>query len=81
MSEVMDFIENIKNVKAEISTVLIVNPESIKVLEEETKKYPNVYLIEDSLAKPNTAIVIKDRELKKILIEAYESRKAGANNG
>ena len=77
----MDLIENIKNVQAEISTVLIVNPESIKVLEEETKKYLNVYLIEDSLAKPNTANVIKDRELKKMLIEAYESRKAGANNG
>lgn len=81
MSEVMELIENIKNVKAEISTVLIVNPDSIKVLEEETKKYPNVYLIEDSLAKPNTAIVIKDRELKKMLIEVYESKKAGANNG
>ena len=77
----MDFIENIKNAQAEISTVLIVNPESIKVLEEETKKYPNVYLIEDSLAKPNTAIVIKDLELKKMLIEAYDSRKAGKKNG
>lgn len=81
MSDVMDFIENIKNVQAEISTVLIVNSESTKVLEEETKKYPNVYLIEDSIVKPNTAIVIKDLELKKMLIEAYESRKAGGING
>lgn len=70
-------LNEIKTMQAEISTVLLCNPETIKAIGEEVKKYPNVYLIEEVNVEPNTFFVVKDLDLKKALIETYENRKKG----
>lgn len=71
-------IDNIKTFQAEMATVLLCNPETKKAIEEKVKKDSNVYLIEESFVEPNTVFVVKDLELKKMLIESYKNRREGA---
>lgn len=75
MMDARILIEEIKTMQADISQVLLCNQETKKIIEEEAKKIPNVYLIELNIVEPNTVLVVKDLGLKKILIESYENRK------
>ena len=68
-------LNEIKTMQAEIALVFICHPETKKIVEEATADHPNVYIIEEVNAEPNTVFMVKDLDLKKALIESYESRK------
>lgn len=76
MSDAKALLEKMKNVQAEIAIVYLCNPETKKVIEQRIDDIsPNVYIIEEKYIEPNQVLVVKDLELKKTLIEMYESRK------
>lgn len=75
MSDAKAILHEIKTMQALIKTVCICNPETKKVIGERLETLSDVILIEDNHVEPNTILVVKDLELKKALIEMYESKK------
>ena len=76
MNDAKILLEEMLRIKAITSPVILCNPKNKKDIEEKVKQeYPEAYLIEQNYVKPNTVLVVKDLELKKALIEAYENKK------
>ena len=68
MSDARKFLDGLETVQAELAHVFFCNPKNKKLIEKEFKNYKNLYLIENSYVEPNSVIIVKDLELKKMLI-------------
>ena len=67
--------EEMLTIKAINSPVLLCHPKTKKRYEAGIKKeFPDAYLIEKDYVEPNTVHIVKDLEMKKALIEAYEKQ-------
>lgn len=80
MSDARNFLEELKTIQAELAHVFLCNAKSKKLIEKEFKNFENLYLIENSCVEPNSVIMVKDLELKKMLIEEYERSKGGVED-
>lgn len=74
MSELKDILNILEDARARISTVILCNPKQKEVLQKSTKEMNNVYLIEDCHIKLNEAILVKDLEMKKMLISNFKRK-------
>ena len=71
MSSAKEFFDAVENAHARISKVILCNPKQKDMLQEVAGNSNLVYLIEDSNVELNQAIVVKDLELKKMMINNY----------
>ncbi len=74
MSELKNILNVLEDTQARISTVILCNPKQKEVLQKASKEMNNVYLIEDCHIKLNEAILVKDLEMKKVLISNYKRK-------
>ena len=74
MSELKNILNVLEDTQARISTVILCNPKQKEVLQKASKETNNVYLIEDCYIKLNEAILVKDLEMKKMLISNYKRK-------
>lgn len=75
MSDSRDFINALTDMMIDMNEVLLCNAETKKMLEESGEIPSNFYILEDNHIEKNQVIVVKDREMKRACIEAYEARK------
>ena len=74
MSELKDILNDLDDARARISTVILCNPKQKEVLQKASKEMNNVYLIENCHIKLNEAILVKDLEMKKMLISNFKRK-------
>ena len=74
MSELKDILNVLEDAQARISTVILCNPKQKEVLQKASKEMNNVYLIGDCHIELNEAILVKDLEMKKMLISNFKRK-------
>ena len=81
MSDLKEIINSLEDARAKISTVILCNPKQKEVLQKASKEMNNVYLIEDCHIELNKTIIVKDLEMKKMLISNFKRKeKRNENN-
>ena len=76
MSELKDILNDLDDAQTRISTVILCNPKQKEVLQKASKEMNNVYLIENCHIKLNEAILVKDLEMKKMLISNFKRKES-----
>ena len=85
MSDAKILLHEMVAMQAEISTVLLCNPETKKFVEQNADVPQNVIFIESNYVEKNQAFLVKDLNLKRVLLEGYfigkEQMKGSEENG